>query len=213
MKQTYATDAGGPQLSEFATPTQAKQAFNRNSGVGEYVPPEGPKLEAVAAADPTGARAVNLATAADKDAATAKTGIGDATAAYRKSFLGEHGVYDQKGIPGMPTDENLSRIYQKGASLVQGGMPAADAYTAIQPDIQKHYYTPENVDKALEAISQRTGQPITPQWRANAMSGSPEAIKALYPEIRSTLSQPKPGFWRSAAKNVTAPANPFETGQ
>lgn len=29
MKQTYAMDTGGPQLSEFATPTQARQAFNR----------------------------------------------------------------------------------------------------------------------------------------------------------------------------------------
>ena len=29
MKQTYAADTGGPQLSEFATPTQAKQGYNR----------------------------------------------------------------------------------------------------------------------------------------------------------------------------------------
>ena len=72
MKQTFATEAGAPQLSEFATPLQAGQAFNRNQlnqdlalaaktpGVtpnvlaltekyGGYVPPEGPKIEAAGA--------------------------------------------------------------------------------------------------------------------------------------------------------------------
>ena len=29
MRQTYATEAGGPNLTEFATPVQAQQAFNR----------------------------------------------------------------------------------------------------------------------------------------------------------------------------------------
>jgi hypothetical protein len=51
MKQTYATDTGGPQLAEFATVTQAKQGFNRaqsqNGGYGgEYVPPAGPEIAA-----------------------------------------------------------------------------------------------------------------------------------------------------------------------
>ena len=51
MKQTYATDTGGPQLAEFATETQAKQAFNRSQSQsggygGEYVPPEGPEIAA-----------------------------------------------------------------------------------------------------------------------------------------------------------------------
>jgi hypothetical protein len=212
MKQTNAVDAGGPQLSEFATPLQAKQAFNRNAGVGEYVPPEGPKLQAAADIDPTGQRAVNLATAADKEAASAKTAVTDHQGTYRKSFLGDHGDFDkEKQTFGMPADENLSRIYQKGANLVQGGATAPDAYKAIQPDIEKHYYTPENVDRALNSISQRTGQPITPQWRANAMSGTPEAMSALYPEIRNTLNRPKPGFWANAGKNLTTNTDPFAT--
>jgi hypothetical protein len=181
--------------------------------VGEYAPPEEPKLQAAADivknVDPTGARAVNLATAAEKEAATAKTGLADETTAYRKSFLGEHGVYDPKGIPGMPTDENLNRIYQRGAGLVQAGTHTPDeAYQAIQPDIQKHYATPENVDKVLAA----SGQPVTPELRASLLSGTPAVNAALYPKIRAILSQPKPGFWGSAANNTPTPANPLDVG-
>ena len=153
-----------------------------------------------------------MATAADKEAASAKTAVTDHQGTYRKSFLGDHGDFDkEKQAFGMPADENLSRIYQKGANLVQGGATAPDAYKAIQPDIEKHYYTPENVDRALNSISQRTGQPITPQWRANAMSGTPEAMSALYPEIRNTLNRPKPGFWANAGKNLTTNTDPFAT--
>ena len=82
----------------------------------------------------------------------------------------------------MPTDENLSRIYQKGASLVQAGMPAADAYKAIQPDIQKHYYTPENVDRALNSISKEPGSLLLP-------NGGP--MPCLGPRKRSRPSTPK----------------------
>lgn len=204
--------APGTGTKEYGSLVQAGQAYNRGNQVGEYVPPEGPKLEAAATADPTGARAVNLATAAEKEAATEKTDVATHQVDYRKSFLGEHGTFDaEKKQFGMPADESLSRIYQKGASLVQGGATASDAYHAIQPDIQKHYYTPENVDRALNSISQRTGQPITPQWRANAMSGTPEAMSALYPEIRNTLNRPKPGFWANAGKNLTTNTDPFAT--
>ena len=221
-KTTYvnaAPDAGGGYnptpgtgTKEYGSLLQAGQAYNRGNKVGEYVPPEAPKLQAAADIDPTGQRAVNLATAADKEAASAKTAVTDHQGTYRKSFLGDHGDFDkEKQTFGMPADENLSRIYQKGANLVQGGATAPDAYKAIQPDIEKHYYTPENVDRALNAISQRTGQPITPQWRANALSGTSEAVRALYPEIRNTLNRPKPGFLANAAKNLTTNTDPFAT--
>ncbi len=205
----------GTGTKEYGSLLQAGQAYNRGNKVGEYVPPEAPKLQAAADIDPTGQRAVNLATAADREAASAKTAVTDHQGTYRKSFLGDHGDFDkEKQTFGMPADENLSRIYQKGANLVQGGAPAADAYKAIQPDIQKHYYTPENVDQALNSISQRTGQPITPQWRANAMSGTPEAISALYPEIRNTLNRPKPGLLSSIANtNVITQPDPFGAGR
>ncbi|MDI6752785.1 MAG: hypothetical protein QME78_00135 [Thermodesulfobacteriota bacterium] len=45
---TYATDTGGPQPQEFATPLQARQAFNRAGGQGEYEPAEGPRLRIAA---------------------------------------------------------------------------------------------------------------------------------------------------------------------
>lgn len=186
---------------EFGSPVQARQAFNRGAGVGKYVPSEEPKLQAAADivknVDPTGARAVNLATAADKEAATAKTGLADETTAYRKSFLGDHGVYD-KGIPGMPTDENLSRIYQRGAGLVQGGMPAPAAYQAIQPDIHSHYATPENVDKVLAA----SGQSGNSELRASMLSGTPAVNEKLYPKIRAILGQPKPSLLSNIGSGI-----------
>jgi hypothetical protein len=49
MRQTYAPlRQAGQQFieGEFATPTMARQAFNRAAGTGEYVPPEGPRLQA-----------------------------------------------------------------------------------------------------------------------------------------------------------------------
>ena len=176
-------------------------------------------LQATANIDPTGARTANLTQAATIGAAADKVDMADAQKTYKDAFQKDHAIgYTQDAVgtakPIMPVDDNLNSIFLKGHGYVQAGTHTPEeAMQAIQPDLQKHYYTPENVDRALNAISQRTGQPITPQWRANAMSGTPEAMGALVPEIQKTLRQPKPGFWGSAVKNATTPANPFDAGQ
>ena len=231
-------EGGGynPTLSrntrEFASPIQAQQAFNRGElnqdlalakrpgmtpnmpalteKYGAYVPPEGPKIEAVASADPTGERTYRLSQAKVQEATAAGEELGAAKAAFHTNFVGEHGEPDSKN-PGSfkkPADPNLSRIYEEGKALIHTGMDPKAAYETIKPKIHEHYYTPDNVDKALDLIAQQTGQPVTKQWRANALAGTPEAKAMLYPFIKKAVQQVKPGFWASARKNVVSPAGP-----
>ena len=217
---------------EFSTPVLAQQAFNRGQlnqdlalakrpgmtpnmpalteKYGAYVPPEGPKIEAVASADPTGERTYRLSQAKVQEATAAGEELGAAKAAFHTNFVGEHGEPDSKN-PGSfkkPADPNLSRIYEEGKALIHTGMDPKAAYETIKPKIHEHYYTPDNVDKALDLIAQQTGQPVTKQWRANALAGTPEAKAVLYPFIKKAVQQVKPGFWASARKNVVSPAGP-----
>jgi len=191
---------------EYGSLVQARQAFNRGAGVGEYVPPEGPKLEAAAAADVTGAKAYHEGQAKVQEAAATADKLGVNKAAYRTNFVDQHGILDPKTKAlGLPQDENLNRIYKAGEYHISQGKTPDQAYAAIAPDLHSHYYTPDNVDKALNLISQQTGQPITPERRSKALEGTPEAKAQLYPYIQEALRAPKPGFWGSAGKNLVAP--------
>ena len=182
---------------EYGSLIQAKQAFNRGQGEdgGEYVPPEGPKLEAAAAADVAGYRAYHLGQAKVQEAAAAAEKLGVDKSAYRTNFIDEHGIMDQKTKAlALPPDENLNRIYKAGETHINQGMAPKDAMSAIAPDLHSHYYTPENVDKALAIISQQTGQPVTPEWRAKALENTPAARAQMYPYIQKALRAPKPGM-------------------
>jgi hypothetical protein len=195
---------------EFRSLVQARQAYNRGQGSagGEYVPPEAPAIQATAAADPTGGRAYHLGQAKVQEGVAAAEKVGADKAAYRTNFYNEHGVMDPTTKQmGAPADENLNRIYKKGEYYISQGEKPEGAYAKIAPELHGHYYTPENVEKALGIVSQETGQPITPQMRAKALSGTPEAKAQLYPYIKKSLRAPKPGFWGSAGRNVISPEN------
>jgi hypothetical protein len=203
--------APGTGTKEFGTLQQAGQAYNRGTAApdtpeGTYVPPEGPKLQAAAAADVTGAKALHTGQAKVQEGVATAEKLGVANTAFRTNFVDEHGVIDPKTKQlGLPADENLQRIYKKGVYHVSQGSSPEEAYTKIAPELYSHYYTPDNVDKALNLISKQTGQPITPERRAKALEGSPEAKAQLYPYIQQSLRAPKPGFWGSVPRNVTAP--------
>jgi hypothetical protein len=97
MRQTFATDAGGAQLSEFATPLRAQQAFNKNQGVGEFEPAQGPALRLLAERRPDLQAQANLVT----EAGFQKT--------LNERLLKEYGVEDkEKGLILPPAIQRLT---------------------------------------------------------------------------------------------------------
>ena len=115
---------------------------------------------------------------------------------WSEGFQQAHGKWNpEKQKPEVKMDESLYRIQQKAHSLLDQGQSIEAVNKAIEPDIHRHFYTPENVLGAINLFQQKNGVSLPPQTVTDLQSGHPEAMAKLYPWIKEYLNQPKPGFW------------------
>ena len=128
------------------------------------------------------------------EGANRKTNIAAGQATLRKQLEEEIGIQDPKtGNFTLPTDPALQGIHKKMDRLAMQGVSPEEAYKAVAPELHKHYYTPENLYGAIGLMEKQTGQPVPPELRKQLMSGTPEAMEALYPFTRQAAQQPR-GF-------------------
>lgn len=227
MTQTFATDAGGPQLSEYATPLRAKQAFNRNEGEGEYEPSEGPKLRLAASLETK-----NI----DKLAASQGIEEGRAQKAFRNRLLSEFGVNDpEKGLvlPGYleklalrhtPTtmaqvDTSFQRFAPEAATEKQLDLfnnPATREQARVQALTNYRRKAGPNADPAEEGRIKTA--PITREnlkgfmdiynWAPKITKPNPSLKAAAPPPWTPETPSPWPGILKKLAQEdfETAPA-------
>ena len=135
---------------------------------------------------------------------TAEKALQQSLEAGKGLFMTEHGVPNASGVPGLPTNPGLMAAHTKMQSLINQGKSPQDAYTAIQPDLAKHYYQPEHVDKAIGLMKQ-SGVPMTPEQETAFRSGTPSAMANLYPWTLKAAQTPQ----RGAVSRFLSPPTPI----
>ena len=223
-RQTFATDTGGPQLTEFGTPTQARQASNQfrlnetqAETAGLPISQQGKDMLNEAAKEqfgewrPAGQGGQTMAEVTA--AANAKNPLWEAQTAataqqmadkqrqthldaFGNFLMDQLGTYDKgAGAFALPKDERIASLNRRGQSMIQQGKSFDEVRAAIEPEIHRYFYTPENIQGALNLYQQESGKALTPQQQANLSSGTPQAMASLYPFIKRYKEQPKPGFF------------------
>ena len=126
------------------------------------------------------------------EATNRKTDLAANQATLRKQLEEEVGVpsADGKNLS-LPVDPGFQAIHKKMDRLTMQGVSPEEAYKAVAPELHKHYYTPENLYGAINLMEKQTGQPVPPELKKQLMSGTPEAMQALYPYTRQAAQQPR----------------------
>lgn len=176
MKQTYAPlRQAGQQFieGEYATPLQARQAFNRARGVGVYEPPEGPKLRAEAEAKLSPLMRAEESKANLGKYMTAVYGLGIGKADQKTGeFAFEHPDYE--------------RIVQKHSALAATDPVAAQKAVTEELGVAKlkiKYDRPEVLGNLATTIKEAIGEDLTPRELVGVMqgiqTGNPEVLKRV----------------------------------
>lgn len=206
--------AANPTNPNLTYPPGTSPEERANAKYGTYQAPGTNLLQAkiegqkqVEAAKPQNLLYENQKNALKQDQAAKQTQQNLAT--WGTNFKSEHGIYNpQTKQFELPADEGMARINQKANALLQQGKSLDEVNKTIEPDIYRYYYTPKNIQEALNLYQQRTGTVLPEQTQAALQSGSPEAMATLYPWIQESIRQPKPGFLGSLFPTNKVPTSP-----
>lgn len=196
MKQTYAVDAGGPQLTEAATPLQAAQLINQAKGVGEFNPAgtaiEGQKVEGDLARAAIQGPNITGAAAAPGIAADAAAKVrAENQLRYAAALPGKigHGMEQDKTGKWVPsTDKDFltahNKYWAQAAEDPEGAIAGmTKEYGGIQQTRENNTLYDKHGSAAINLL------PV-PQSTKNALlSGTPEAKQRAMPYIQQYLGK------------------------
>jgi len=183
MRQTFATDEGGPQLSEFATPLRAAQAYNRAAGKGEFEPEKGPALRLLAEKNPERIAQANLVT---------EKGFRDV---LNERLLKEYGVEDkEKGLILPPAIQRLAlghrpQSKEEVESIFQQIAPEGGKIKAVNRwndpktgmAIRRQLLATTTDPAEQKRIKEEMVTPETLEWFEGRRTGQPGAPAAATP--------------------------------
>jgi hypothetical protein len=237
MRQTFATDTGGPQLSEYATPLQAMQGSNQ----------AGLRDATAAANNLTGdAKDVALANAADKygefqgapttpkdnlvqaqaDLTNTQNDAAEQTLAQTKATQ-ERATFQQQALPllgvqkldELKKDPDKFNLFTQHLALAGGKGGAAAALKGLQDTLNykrwDSLFTPDNVQGVHDMLAAQ-GVQLPPVNQQMLASTDPEIRKKLvnsYGPYLDTLNQQRrgAGILSNLGKNLTTGSAPFVT--